>query len=150
MKRTPLSTYGRRKQREDASAGVERRFSTLERRTPLSVRSFSETHADDPRYGPEFEALREAPCFLVTYEYSGPGHEQCGPGSRGLGHTAAHLSASDDRLMLPACGNAHDLVDGYGGRTTVAVFREWVAEQPWRTLHELAEQYWQTVKEGER
>ena len=60
-------------------------------------------------------------------------------------HTAAHLSVEDDTLMLPACGAAHDLVDGYGSARTVGVFRAWVAGREWRTLTALAERYWQEV-----
>jgi hypothetical protein len=126
-------------------AWQDRSRGKLKRRTPLQARSFSEVHADDPRYGPEFDAIRDLECFCVTFAYSGPGHEKCGPGSRGLGHTAAHLSAEEDTLMVPACGAAHDLVDGYVSETTVRVFRDWVAGQEWRTLAALAERYWREV-----
>jgi hypothetical protein len=141
MRRTPL-----RADPEKTRAWQERSRGKLKRKTPLSARSFSEVHADDPRYGPEFEALREMECIGVVFEYSGPGHETCGSGTQMLTKTAAHLNGRT-HLCLPACGRMHDLIDGRGSERTVEAFRTWVAERPWRTLHELAEKYWQEVAE---
>jgi hypothetical protein len=93
----------------------------------MKRRPFKDQKRVEGRYGPVFDAVRELPCWLWTIKYYGPGHQCCSYGSQG-GHTAHHLGHLDSDGMIPVCGAAHDLLAGYGGRTTVTRFRDWLEE----------------------
>lgn len=97
---------------------------TLERTTELRpkkrlrARSFCERFADDPlRYGPLFEIVRRARCFVLDLTRR---HSCSGPGR----HTAHHEGETDLGGLLPCCGFVHRGLEGSVNRTRLEYLEE--------------------------
>lgn len=119
----------------DRELGRKTPGSTLRTKTRLKARSFSERFdGTGERYGTLFRIVRKMRCFLWIENYYGPGHECCGPGVQDSGHapdgqTAHHTGKTDEEGLLPACGKAHDLAAGLGGRSTRKAFQAFLDER---------------------
>ena len=118
LKRTPLRSKGKR---------------------PKAVR-------DGRRYGPIHDAIRALPCWAITAGYTGPGHPECGPGTRWLPKTGCHIPGAylDEEGEIPGCGALHDLIDGIGTESDVRHFQSWL-ESHGLTLAGIAADYVNTT-----
>lgn len=127
--------------------------STLKTRTRLKAKPFSKRYdGKGERYGSLFRAVREMKCWLAVEGYYGIGHEGCGPGTQDsgadpMGFTAHHVGRTDEDGLLPVCGSAHDLVAGYGGRTTQKIFRAWL-DSKGLSIEAAARRYVDVVRES--